>query len=115
MGFRRKQIAGLTLVAATVAVVAAFFASRLFANWLWAPIELLRRELGRFQPVDGEPPLDLQSEADVSRIAEFFANMSQRLDDQRSARENDASWLSTMLGGSQTPFSLSAAKGASCR
>ena len=84
---------------ATGAVVAAFFASLLFANWLWAPIELLRRELGRFQPVDGEPPLDLQSEADVSRIAELFANMSQRLDDQRSARENDASWLSTMLGG----------------
>ena len=52
-----------------------------------------------FQPVDGEPPLDLQSEADVSRVAEFFASMSQRLDDQRSVRENDASWLSTMLGG----------------
>jgi len=84
---------------ATSAVVAAFFASLFFANWLWAPIELLRRELGRFQPVDGEPPLDFQSESDVSRIAEFFASMSQRLDDQRSARENDASWLSTMLGG----------------
>jgi len=84
---------------ATSAVVAAFFASLFFANWLWAPIELLRRELGRFQPVDGEPPLDLQSESDVSRVAEFFASMSQRLDDQRSVRENDASWLSTMLGG----------------
>ncbi len=100
--FLKEEIWGVVtqnVLLASTAVVAAFLASLLFANWLWAPIELLRRELGRFQPVDGEPPLDLQSEADVSRIAEFFASMSQRLDEERSARENDASWLSAMLGG----------------
>jgi len=84
---------------ATGAVLAAFMVSLFVANWLLAPIELLRRELGRIRPGEGEEPLDLRNEADVSRIAEFFVAMSEKLDDERSPRENDTSWLSAMLGG----------------
>lgn len=83
---------------ATGAVLAAFLASLFFANWLLAPIEMLRRELGRIRPGQGEPPLDLRNEADVSRIADFFAAMSQKLDDERGVR-GESSWMSTMLGG----------------
>jgi len=84
---------------ATGAVLAAFLLSLFFANWLLAPIEMLRRELGRIQTAEGEPPLDLRNEEDVSRIADFFATMSQKLDDERSPRDGGASWLGAMLGG----------------
>ena len=100
--FLKEEIWGAVtqnVLLATGAVLAAFLASLFFANWLLAPIEMLRRELGRIRPAHGEPPLDLRNEADVSRIAEFFASMSQRLDDERVARDAGSSWLSTMLGG----------------
>ena len=100
--FLKEEIWGAVtqnVLLATGAVLAAFLASLFFANWLLAPIEMLRRELGRIRPGHGEPPLDLRNEADVSRIAEFFASMSQRLDDERGARDAGSSWLSTMLGG----------------
>jgi PAS domain S-box-containing protein len=100
--FLKEEIWGAVtqnVLLATGAVVAAFLASLFFANWLLAPLELLRRELGRIRPGDGEPPLDLRNEADVNRIAEFFAAMSQKLDDQRGARDEGSGWLSTMLGG----------------
>jgi PAS domain S-box-containing protein len=98
----KEEIAGAVtrnVLFATGAVLAAFLASFYLANRLLAPIEMLRRELGRFSPGEGEPPLDLRNEADVSRVAEFFASMSRRLDDERSGRESDSSWLSAMLGG----------------
>ena len=100
--FLKEKIWGAVtqnVLLATGAVLAAFLASLFFANWLLAPIEMLRRELGRIRPGHGEPPLDLRNEADVSRIAEFFAAMSQKLDDERGARDDGSSWLSTMLGG----------------
>lgn len=99
--FLKEEIWGAVtqnVLLATGVVLAAFLASLFFANWLLAPIEMLRRELGRIRP-HGEPPLDLRNEADVSRIAEFFASMSQKLDDERVARDDGSSWLSTMLGG----------------
>jgi PAS domain S-box-containing protein len=97
----KEEISGAiaqNVVYATVAVLAAFLASFYLANRLLAPIEMLRRELGRFDPGEGEPPLDLRNEADVSRVAEFFAAMSRKLDDERPLRD-ESSWLSTMLGG----------------
>ena len=100
--FLKEEIWGAVtqnVLLATGAVLAAFLASLFFANWLLAPIEMLRRELGRIRPGHGEPPLDLRNEADVSRIAEFFAAMSQKLDVERGARDDESSWLSTMLGG----------------
>ncbi len=98
----REEIAGAitrNVLLATGAVLLAFLASFYLANRLLAPIEMLRRELGRIDPGEGEPPLDLRNEADVSRVAEFFASMSRRLADERSGREGESSWLSTMLGG----------------
>ena len=98
----KEEIAGAitrNVVVATGVVVAAFLLSLFFAAWLLAPIEMLRRELGRIRPGDGEPPLDLRNEADVSRIAEFFASVSQKLAEERSTKAGDSSWLSTMLGG----------------
>lgn len=98
----RKEIAGAmvrNVLLATGAVLVAFIASFYLANRLLAPIEMLRRELGRIDPGEGEPPLDLRNEADVSRVAEFFASMSRRLADGRSGREGESGWLSTMLGG----------------
>jgi PAS domain S-box-containing protein len=98
----KEEISGAiarNVLFATGAVLAAFAASFYLANRLLAPIEMLRRELGRFDPGDGEPPLDLRNEADVSRVAEFFATMSRKLSDERSWRENESGWLSTMLGG----------------
>jgi PAS domain S-box-containing protein len=98
----REEIAGAitrNVLLATGAVLLAFIASFYLANRLLAPIEMLRRELVRIDPGEGEPPLDLQSEADVSRVAEFFASMSRRLADERSGREGESGWLSTMLGG----------------
>jgi PAS domain S-box-containing protein len=97
----REEIAGAVVrnvLLATGAVLVAFIASFALANRLLAPIEMLRRELGRIDPGEGEPPLDLRNEADVSRVAEFFASMSRRLADGRS-REGESGWLSTMLGG----------------
>lgn len=98
----REEIAGAVVrnvLLATGAVLAAFVASFWLANRLLAPIEMLRRELGRIDPGEGEPPLDLRNEADVSRVAEFFASMSRRLADGRLGREGESGWLSTMLGG----------------
>ncbi|HXV64601.1 MAG TPA: ATP-binding protein [Vicinamibacteria bacterium] len=83
---------------ATSAVLVAFVASFYLANRLLAPIEKLRRELGRFDPGEGKPPLDLRDEDDVGRIAEFFSTMSQRLA-ERSSRDTESSWLPAMLGG----------------
>jgi PAS domain S-box-containing protein len=97
----REEIAGAVVrnvLLATGAVLVAFIASFALANRLLAPIEMLRRELGRIDPGEGEPPLDLRNEADVSRVAEFFASMSRRLADGRH-REGESGWLSTMLGG----------------
>jgi PAS domain S-box-containing protein len=98
----KEEISGAILrnvFFATFAVLAAFGASFYLANSLLAPIEMLRRELGRFDPGEGEPPLDLRTEADVSRVAEFFAAMSRKLSDEKSWRENESGWLNTMLGG----------------
>jgi PAS domain S-box-containing protein len=98
----REEIAGAiarNVLLATGAVVLAFIASFYLANRLLAPIEMLRRELGRIDPGEGEPPLDLRNEEDVSRVAEFFASMSRRLADERAVREGESGWLSTMLGG----------------
>lgn len=98
----KEEIEGAVVrnvVFATAAVVATFLGSLLFANWLLAPLELLRRELGRLDPGEGEPPFDLRNEADVNRVAEFFASMSEKLADERASKESGSSWLSTMLGG----------------
>jgi PAS domain S-box-containing protein len=98
----REELAGAivrNVLLATGTVLLAFVASFYLANRLLAPIEMLRRELGRIDPGEGEPPLDLRNEADVSRVAEFFASMSRRLADERNVRESESGWLSTMLGG----------------
>jgi PAS domain S-box-containing protein len=98
----REEIAGAivrNVLLATGTVLLAFVASFYLANRLLTPIEMLRRELGRIDPGEGEPPLDLRNEADVSRVAEFFASMSRRLADERNVRESESGWLSTMLGG----------------
>jgi PAS domain S-box-containing protein len=98
----KEEISGAivrNVLFATVAVLAAFVASFYLANRLLAPIEMLRRELGRFDPGEGEPPLDLRTEADVSRVAEFFAAMSRKLEGEKSWRESESGWLNTMLGG----------------
>ena len=87
------------MLIATAAVLGAFLASFFLANRLLAPFELLRRQLSRIDPGEGKPPLDLQSEADVNRVADFFASMSQKLADEKSSKENESSWLSAMLGG----------------
>jgi PAS domain S-box-containing protein len=97
----REEVAGAVVrnvLLATGAVLAAFIASFALANRLLAPIEMLRRELGRIDPGEGEPPLDLRNEADVSRVAEFFASVSRKLADGKH-REGESGWLSTMLGG----------------
>ena len=91
-------IAGNAALAAGV-VLASFIASFYLANRLLAPIEMLRRELARIDTGGEEPPLDLQNEEDVSRVAEFFASMSRRLADDRRLRESGEAWLETMLGG----------------
>jgi PAS domain S-box-containing protein len=98
----REELAGAivrNVLLATGTVLLAFVASFYLANRLLAPIEMLRRELGRIDPGEGEPPLDLRNEADVSRVAEFFASMSRRLAGERNVRESESGWLSTMLGG----------------
>jgi PAS domain S-box-containing protein len=98
----REELAGAisrNVVLATGAVLLAFLASFYLANRLLAPIEMLRRELSRIDPGEGEPPLDLRNEADVNRVAEFFASMSRRLADERSGRDGESGWLATMLGG----------------
>lgn len=100
--FLKEEIWGAVtqnVLLATSAVLVAFLASLFFANWLLKPIDMLRRELGRIRPAEGQPPLDLRNEEDVNRIAEFFAAMSQKLDDERGARDDGSSWLSAMLGG----------------
>jgi PAS domain S-box-containing protein len=105
----REELAGAitrNVALATGAVLVAFLASFYLANRLLAPIEMLRRELSRIDPGEGEPPLDLRNEADVSRVAEFFASMSRRLADEKSGRDSESGWrdsesgwLATMLGG----------------
>lgn len=96
-----EELSGAMLrnvILATSAVLVAFVASFYLASRLLAPFERLREELGRIDPGEGELPLDLKDEADVSRVAEFFATMSQRLA-ERSSRESESSWLPAMLGG----------------
>ncbi len=91
-------IATNAILAAGVVLVS-FVASFYLANRLLAPIEMLRRELARIDTGRGEPPLDLRSEADISRISEFFTSMSRRLAEDRQLRESGSSWMETMLGG----------------
>ena len=98
----REELSGAiatnALTAAAVVLVA-FAASFYLANRLLAPIEMLRRELAQIDPGEGSPPLDLKSEADISRIAEFFSSVSRRLSEDRQLREAGKTWLETMLGG----------------
>lgn len=91
-------IAGNAAVASLV-VLGAFLASFYLANRLLRPIEMLRRELAQIDPGPGGPPLDLRSEADVGRIAEFFASLSRRLAEDRQLREAGQGWMETMLSG----------------
>jgi PAS domain S-box-containing protein len=91
-------IAGNAAVASLV-VLGAFLASFYLANRLLRPIEMLRRELAQIDPGAGAPPLDLQTEADIGRIGEFFASLSRRLAEDRQLREAGQSFLETMLSG----------------
>ena len=97
----KEELAGAIVRSAAVAslvVLGAFLASFYLANRLLRPIEMLRRELAQIDPGTGEP-LDLRSEADVSRIAEFFASVSRRLAEDRQLREAGQGFLETMLSG----------------
>ncbi len=97
----REELSGAIATSAMLAagaVLVAFLASFFLANSLLAPIEMLRRELGRINPGQGQPPLDLRNEADVSRIADFFSTMSKKLQ-ENPAREGGSAWLETMVGG----------------
>jgi len=98
----KEELAGAIARSAAVAslvVLGAFLASFYLANRLLRPIEMLRRELAQIDPGTGGPPLDLRSEADVSRIAEFFASISRRLAEDRQLREAGQGFLETMLSG----------------
>ena len=97
----REELSGAVTTSAMLAagaVLVAFLASFFLANSLLAPIEMLRRELGRINPGQGQPPLDLRNEADVSRIADFFSTMSRKIQ-ENSLREGGSAWLETMVGG----------------
>lgn len=97
----KEQLSGaITANALTAAgvVLASFLASLYLANRLLGPIEMLRRELARIDPDAGEI-LQLRTEADVSRVAEFFSTMSRRMAEDRQLRETGSTWLETMMGG----------------
>jgi len=97
----KQQLLGAVAANAAVAgaaVLFAFLAAFFTTNRLLAPIERLRAELARVVPADGQPPLDLRSEADVGRLVEFFATISERLGGARHERDG-REWLKTVLGG----------------
>ncbi len=96
-----RQVVHAVVTNALVAggvVLIAFLASFLVANRLLAPVERLRMELARIDPGEGQPPLDLRTAADVGRLVEFFANVSERLGGERH-EGGDPAWLKTMLDG----------------
>jgi len=64
---------------ATSIVLVAFLVSFYIANRLLAPLVSLREQLRRFEVGEDQPSLDLQTDADVSRVAEFFDSLSKRL------------------------------------
>ena len=100
-GLLRDHLLGDVLTSALLAavvVLAAFGTSGYLANRLLAPLEVLRRELARLDPGDG-PPLDFRGEADLPRLATFFATVSERLEREKSGDESRHAWLGEVLGG----------------
>lgn len=83
---------------ASGAVIVVFFASFALANRLLAPLEMLRAELSKVPTARGEPPLDLRSEEDIGRVAQFFASISERLRTEWT-EEPRKDWLGAMLHG----------------
>lgn len=97
----RKGILGAVSVSASLAgavVLLVFLSSFYLANRLLAPIEMLQRELRRID-IGDQPPLDLRSTEDVSRVAEFFSSISRRFAQDRQLRQAESTWLETMLSG----------------
>ncbi len=97
----RQKLLGAVVTNAAVAgaaVLFAFLAAFFVTNRLLAPIERLRVELARVLPAEGQPPLDLRTDAGVSRLVEFFTTVSERLAGGRPERDG-REWLKTMLGG----------------
>ena len=78
-------------------ILLAFVASFLLANVVLAPFERLRERL-REVPSGSDSPLDLRTEADIDRLAEFFDSLGNRL---RTGKITDArdDWLPTMFEG----------------
>lgn len=90
----RKELLGAVATHAAIAgsaVLLAFVVSFLVANRLLAPIARLRRELARIDPGEGRPPLNLETEADVGRLIEFFAEASERLAGERQDGDDGGS------------------------
>ena len=98
----RAQLRGDVLASAALAALAvlvAYLLSLYLANQLLAPIEGLRRELARIDPGDTGPPLDLRSEADLPRLATFFASIGEKLRQEERSRDDRDAWLGEVLEG----------------
>ncbi|HKQ61831.1 MAG TPA: ATP-binding protein [Candidatus Polarisedimenticolaceae bacterium] len=85
---------------AAAAVAFAFLASFYLANQLLAPLEMLRRELQRLDPERGEQ-LEIEGPEDVGKLAEFFAQVTEKLRAQRQpqAPQQQEDWVAMLLGG----------------
>jgi signal transduction histidine kinase len=96
---RRDLLTGVftNALLATVVVLIAFLGSFGLAQRMLAPYEMLRRQLARLDLGRDQPPLDLRTEADVGRVAEFFDSLSRRLATDHAAREGLS--LNALLAG----------------
>jgi signal transduction histidine kinase len=85
------------LVAAGV-VLLAFGVATYLANRMLAPLDVLRERLASIDVGENQPPLDLRTEEDISRVAEFFDSLGQRLESEQRLDESGLS-LNTLLAG----------------
>ena len=97
---KRDLLAAVTVntALATAVVLLAFVASFVVANRLLAPLVALREQLARIDIGEDQPSLDLRTEADVDRIAEFFGSLSKRLGADHRLDESGLS-LNTLVTG----------------
>jgi nitrogen fixation/metabolism regulation signal transduction histidine kinase len=88
----------INTVLATSVVLIAFVVSFYIGNRLLAPLVALRDQLARISVAEDQPSLDVRTEADVGRVAEFFDSLSKRLAADHRLDESGLS-LHTLVTG----------------
>lgn len=98
----RSRLAGplaRNVAVGTGAVLLAVLVSTIGAWRTLAPVERLRRRLAGIDVGGDAPPLDLATEADADRIADFFEQVGRRLAGPHREEGEDDGWLATVLSG----------------